>query len=147
MDANRFDTLIRSLSELSSRRRLGRGLAAVTVGLVGARLPSAATARRKRKKRNKQKNSTACKNGKERCQEQCVALCPSGQVRNPLTCGCCQVTGASCSPAGPSSVCCSETCSGATTCSGRNAAEACDFSAQCATGFCSPAGLCLFAAP
>ena len=146
MDANRFDTLIRSLSDSSSRRRLGRGLAAVTVGLVGARLPSAATARRKRKKRNKQKNSTACKNGKERCQGQCVAPCSSGQVRNPLTCGCCQVTGTSCGSAGPSSACCSETCSGATTCAGRDIGESCDFSAQCTSAFCSPAGICLFAA-
>lgn len=54
----------------------------------------------------------------------------------------------SCSPAGANELCCSGVCgAGAAGCIGRNAGTACDFSAQCATGFCSPSGFCRFAAP
>ncbi len=150
MDAHRFDTLIRSLDDPSSRRGVVRGLCAVTLGLLGTRWPSAATARKKRKNGKKGKNAKKCKRGAERCQGTCVKRCPSGQVRNPATCGCCRVTGGFCSPAGASATCCSEICAQileATQCAGRNPGQQCEFNAQCESEFCNPAGLCAFAAP
>jgi hypothetical protein len=150
MDAARFDSLTRLLSNPSSRRGVWRGVAAATLGLAAARLPGAVTARKKRKhKKNRRKKPKACANGTETCLGQCVAHCPSGQVRNPLTCGCCQANSGACNPPGFNDDCCSGICTRqeGSFCSGRGIAESCEFDAQCATGACSPFGECLFGAP
>jgi hypothetical protein len=158
MDDRVFDTLARSVSGPSSRRGLLGGFTALVLGLGGANLPDSTTARKKRKhKRRKKNTSTTCQPGTDSCQGKCVNLCPGGQARNPLTCGCCQMTMGTCSAAGDDGdACCSGTCGpigkGAEvakvpgTCTGRDIAAPCDFDAQCASGFCSPAGLCLFPA-
>lgn len=159
MDDQFFDTLARSVSEPSSRRGLLGGLTALALGLGGAGLPDAATARKKRKHNHnhKKKNtSTTCQPGSESCQGKCLNLCPSGEVRNPLTCGCCQVNMGTCGVYGNDDSCCSGLCAQITAesavaklgnaCAGRDIAAPCDFSAQCASGFCSPAGVCLFPA-
>ncbi|MDQ2654471.1 MAG: hypothetical protein M3Z20_15680 [Chloroflexota bacterium] len=172
MDDQSFDTLARSVSEPSSRRGLLGGLTVLALGLGGAGLPDSTTARKKRKHRRKNKKKTpailiptcptgtedcrgtcvkrCCPPGAEDCQGMCVSLCPTGQTRNPLTCACCRINMVSCTAIGANDVCCSGTCSPVSavvnTCAGRAIAAPCDFDAQCASGFCSPAGLCLFAA-
>ena len=158
MDNQAFDTLARSVSGPSSRRGLLGGLTALVLGLGGVGLPDAATARKKRKhKRRKKNTSTTCQPGTESCQGKCLNFCPPGQVRNPLTCGCCLINSETCSAAGADGeACCSGTCGPISkgtevakvpgTCTGRDIAAPCDFSAQCASGFCSPAGICLFPA-
>ncbi len=156
MDDQSFDTLARSVSEPSSRRGLLGGLTVLALGLGGAGLPDSTTARKKRKHRRKNKKKTpailipTCPTGTEDCRGTCVSLCPTGQTRNPLTCACCRINMVSCTAIGANDVCCSGTCSPVSavvnTCAGRAIAAPCDFDAQCASGFCSPAGLCLFAA-
>ena len=79
MDASSFDIIARSLTDLSSRRALLRGLAA-TLGLQAAHASDGTDARKKRKKRRKPKpNAFGCLNvgqpcgGKdERC---CSSIC------------------------------------------------------------------------
>lgn len=156
MDDQSFDTLTRSVSKPSSRRGLLGSFTALALGLAGVAMPDTTSARNKRKhkrKSKKKKSSTpvaACPSGTEDCQGKCMALCPGGQVRNPLTCACCTLNMVSCSAVGPNDDCCSGTCSPVSavvnTCAGRVIAAPCDFDAQCASGYCSPAGLCLFAA-
>jgi hypothetical protein len=153
MDANRFDTLTRSMCDPLSRRELVRGFTAITLGLVGAHLPGTALARKKRKHKHKKKHKRpkTCQSGTENCRGQCVDLCPSGRVRHPGTCDCCRINTGSCSAVGYNADCCSESCEPVSTvfnaCAGRAALEGCEFDAQCATGACSPDGLCYFAAP
>lgn len=157
MDDQSFDTLARSVSEPSSRRGLLGGLTALALGLGGAGLPDSTTARKKRKHKRKKKKKPsplvpACPSGAEECQGTCVNLCPGAQARNPFTCACCGINKVSCTPVGDDNKdCCSGTCSpvssGVNACAGRDINAPCDFSAQCASGFCSPAGVCLFPAP
>jgi hypothetical protein len=158
MDDQTFDTLARSVSGPSSRRGLLGGLTALALGLGGAVMPDSTTARKKRRHKRKKKNkSTTCQAGAESCQGKCVNLCPTGQARNPLTCDCCQMNSKTCATIGDDAACCSGVCAQATatsevaklgnSCAGRAIAAPCDFSAQCDSGFCSPAGVCLFAAP
>ena len=54
MDQHRFDLLARTLSGMSSRRNLLRGLTALGLGVGITRLPGAATAKRKRNQGKKQ---------------------------------------------------------------------------------------------
>src|SRR5690349_199036 len=105
MDHQALDALARSVSELSSRRGLLGGLTALALGLGGAARPDITTARQKRKHNNRRKKkhtnaSTTCKAGAERCKGTCVNVCPTGQARNPITCGCCVVNTGTCSAAG-----------------------------------------------
>jgi hypothetical protein len=65
MDAVRFDTLTRSLTDSPSRRRLLRGLAGVPLGLLLAQIPRAASAK-KHKKRPKL-NAYGCLNVGQAC--------------------------------------------------------------------------------
>jgi hypothetical protein len=173
MDDQSFDTLARSVSGPSSRRGLLGGLTALALGLGGAGLPDTTVGRKQRKHKNKRKKkkpstpvltcppgtedcrgtcvNNCCPPGTEDCQGMCLNLCPTGQTRNPLTCGCCRINLTSCAPVGANDVCCPGTCSPVSaafnTCAGRDIAAPCDFNAQCASGFCSPTGRCLFAAP
>jgi len=151
MNANCFDALARRLTRQASRRGALAGLAGglVMVGplVLGGR---EAGAKKKRKHKKRRKRNTSCQAGMETCLGQCVDLCPGGQVRNPVTCGCCQVNGGTCSPTGANADCCSGSCASVSTvvntCAGRNVAQPCDFDAQCASGACSPTGQCVFAA-
>jgi len=150
MDAEHFDTLILSFTTRASRRGVLAGLASGLLAVAPLALGGdAAEARKKRRKKKKRKPTRTCKSGTERCQGQCLPRCPSGQVRNPLTCGCCQSNNGTCNPPGFNADCCSGICTRQEGyfCSGRGIAESCDFSAQCASEFCNPAGFCSFAAP
>ncbi len=100
-----FDTLARSVSVPSSRRGLLGGLTALALGLGGTILPDVTTARKKRKHKNRRKKkhtstSTTCLPGTESCQGTCLNACPDGQLRNPITCGCCVMNTGTCSAAG-----------------------------------------------
>jgi hypothetical protein len=53
VDQHRFDTMTRSLSSVPSRRTLLRGLAGLSLALGAARLPGAATAKKKHKQHKK----------------------------------------------------------------------------------------------
>lgn len=60
MDDNRFDRVVRSLAEGSSRRALGRGIAATALGLAAGRAPDAAHGKQKKKKKDPKTNVFGC---------------------------------------------------------------------------------------
>jgi hypothetical protein len=90
MDQMRFDDLTRSLSGAPSRRDIVRGFVGAAFGLAAARLPQAATARKKRRK--KQKPCAPCQ---QRTNGRCNGAQPNGTPCGE--CGTC-VNGV-CSPA------------------------------------------------
>jgi hypothetical protein len=73
MDGSRFDTIIRSLSETSSRRTILGGLA--TLGAVALRFPGATGAKKRKKK--PQPNAYGCLDVGQKCAGN-SALCCSG---------------------------------------------------------------------
>lgn len=166
MDASRFDSLGRSLSLSPSRRAVARALRGLALAGYLTSPPGYSDSEARKKKRKKRKKSgckpacasphicqagtCTCPAGTEACNGACLPACPGIQTRNPVTCTCCQINNGSCTPAGANTDCCSGTCSPVSTvvstCTGRAALQPCDFAAQCATGACSPGGLCLFAA-
>jgi hypothetical protein len=153
MDSNRFDAIAKSLiTEMSRRRTLG-GLVGGTLGVLGLggadEIQSAKSGKCKQtcglcedcakgKCRKKKSGKKVCKAGQ--CQpRRDLEDCPAGQVRNPLTCGCCQTNGQICT-ATDNNNCCSEGCFDIGTvniCRGRPEGLSCDFGAQCESGVCS----------
>ena len=90
-----------------------------------------------------------CPVGQELCRGACVTVCASGEVRNPIGCGCCQTTNQLCGAArdfpAPDNNCCSGFCKagpGAGFCEGRTTNATCEFGAQCQTGLRCIAGKC-----
>jgi hypothetical protein len=161
MDADRFDRLARSLTTGRSRRGALATLLGGALGLLGL---AETAARKGRKKKGKKKKGTCkpnciapmtCQRGKCDCPDptvlcngECyVNTCNAGLAFNPLTCECCRANGSGGCFSGPPS-CCSNVCVEVTNvCSGRNMGAPCDFGAQCASGFCSPAGVCVLPTP
>jgi hypothetical protein len=179
MDADRFDSLARTLTAAGSRRRAFAAALSGGLGLLGLASPDDAAAARsgkckpkcgdceqckkgdckrkngkKRCKKGKcqpltgpacsggrvcQAGSCVCRSGTERCGGACVARCGAATVRNPVTCGCCQVAGETCSFDGANN-CCSGLCPGGT-CESKFSGDACTFAEQCGTGVCR-GGLC-----
>ena len=156
MDAKRFDAIAKILVTARSRRWTRGGLLAGTLGLLASANPEEVWSAKSGKCKQpcaacEQCDKGKCqkKNGKKRCRKgKCkplarLAACAPGQMRNPVTCGCCSINGQTCSPAGPSSTCCSGRCgangssSGTDFCSGRFGGQPCDFSEQCLSGICN----------
>jgi hypothetical protein len=145
MDAERFDTLIRSFASRWARRGVLAGLVSgllAGVPLVRTGNDTAAKKSRKRKKKckgGKEKCGKKCKGGTEKCGKTCVAKCAAGEARNPLTCECCR-TGYGCEG---DADCCSGRCQpntagGPDYCLGRHLDAQCDFDAQCYGTTCPP---------
>jgi hypothetical protein len=99
MEANRFDDLLRSLSESPTRRGIGRTLAGLGLGGALGRL-SLIEAETKKKKRKKKKK---CKGGKVKCgKKKCCAAgdaclsgacCPDDRACGTVCCTASQVCG------------------------------------------------------
>ena len=134
MDARRFDAFVRSFPSGSSRRRL---LAGVARGLLAAPIAfGSADSSAKNKKKNKGKNKKkTCKGGKQKCGGTCRAKCPAGQVRNPITCGCC-IAGSQLCGSQTGAVCCSGQCHPEILliCKALAPGAPCQFDAQCFNG-------------
>jgi hypothetical protein len=147
MDGDRFDSLARSLSAAGSRRRAFAIAFSGGQALLGLARPDDAVEAKSGKCKPKcgacetcQKGNCKRKNGKKQCKKgKCkprkgVVDCPAGQLRNPVTCGCCQVAGQTCPVSGANS-CCSGLCPGGT-CESRVSGAPCAFGAECGTGVC-----------
>lgn len=147
MDADRFDTVARFLSTAGSRRRTLAVALSGGLGLLGLAHADDAVAARSGRCRPRcgpceqcQRGDCKRKNGKKRCKRgkckprQDLVNCPPGQVRNPITCGCCQVLGETC-PATGSNNCCSGRCDVGLCESGGGGAP-CTFGEQCGSGVC-----------
>lgn len=117
MDQDRFDTLTRSLTSVSSRRTLLRGLAGLGFGLGVARLPDATMAKKKGAKRQKQAGPDAAfREDRTRraapspcgpCEKKKRGACVPKPDGTPCDGGICQH--GVCHPAEPT---CEETCAG-----------------------------------
>lgn len=123
MDADRFDSLVRSLSVVPTRRGVTRALAGLgLVGMLGVQDGLSDVAAKKRKKKKCKKcgpckkckkgkckpkpdgtdcgggqscraGSCACPEGQDACGGACLDSCPTIRFRNPVTCECCRPTG------------------------------------------------------
>jgi hypothetical protein len=121
MEANRFDDLLRSLSESPTRRGIGRTLAGLGLGGALGRL-SLIEAETKKKKRKKKKK---CKGGKVKCGKK--KCCAAGD--SCLGGACCladQVCGAAC-------------CTGSDACVD---GACCPADRACGTLCCAPTQVC-----
>lgn len=147
MDADRFDSLARALFSVGTRRSAFIVALSGGLGLLGlARVDDATAAKSGRCKpkcgpcERCQRGDCKRKNGKKRCTRgKCkpredLIDCPAGQVRNIVTCGCCQIGGETCPFAGVNN-CCSGSCPGGT-CESKRSGDACAFGAECGTGVC-----------
>lgn len=86
-------------------------------------------------------NCTCPTSGTERCGSGCAQPCSGGQVRNPVTCGCCTPNEGGCTA---ENQCCSGNClldAQTVFCLGRPSSQACQFDAQCNNPPCS-GGIC-----
>lgn len=157
MDGNRFDAFAKSITSTTNRRRALFALVGGGVAARGLDTPGESWAAKSGNCRESCGVCEVClkgkckrKNGKKRCKPGTCVLqpglseCPGGQIRNPLTCGCCQSNGQTCSQ-GAGNLCCSEGCfdiGSRTICRGRPEGLTCEFDAQCQSGSCSSQGVC-----
>ena len=156
MDARRFDAIAKALTNKRSRRWTLGGLLGGPLGLLAVANPDDAWSAKSGKCKQpcgacKRCDKGKCekKNGKKRCKkgtckpQDGLAVCGAGQIRNPVTCGCCSLNGQTCSPAGANTTCCSGRCgangssSGQDPCAGRFGGQPCEFNEQCLSGICS----------
>jgi len=100
MDGNHFDDVMRMASAQGSRRGI---LVVLTSGLLAAFSPAARAGKKKRNKKGGRRKRCA---GGERCGGRCLAKCPNGMTRNPITCDC----GCSGNDCGPGQECCGGSC-------------------------------------
>jgi hypothetical protein len=141
MDANRFDNLLRSLVDASSRRGIARAVTGMLLAGPFAVLLDATDAAAKKKKRKKKK----CKGGARKCGKKCI---PATSCCTTADCG----TGGACAGGAcicavkfrscqgkciPDGDCCSSSeCGDCQTCQNGQCADACDTGQECVTGQC-----------
>ena len=157
MDDDRFDTLAKFIVSTTTRRKSLTALFGGGVAVLSLASPDATWSAKTGNCKETCGTCEACrtgkckrKNGKKRCKPGTCGLLPGlsecavGEVRNPVTCGCCQVNGLSCSPGG-SNRCCSGACTdfgGVFFCLGFIEGKSCQFGAQCRSGVCNSDGRC-----
>lgn len=185
MDADRFDSLTRTLTTAGSRRR---ALALAISGALGSLLtPYDAEAHdalekckklkgdkkkkclKKAKKHDRRHASCTpncagkdcgpdgcgrscgactggdcvngtcdCPDGQELCGGVCREACPTGSVRLPATCNCCNPPDGPCNQPTPDPTCCSGLCTflGTGVCRGLGEGSSCQIDEQCDSGIC-----------
>ena len=157
MDGDRFDTLAKSVVSTTNRQRFLAALFGGGVAALGLASPDETSSARTGNCKETCGLCEACRqgkckrrNGKKRCKpgicepRRDLDECSAVDVRDQLTCGCCQVLGQPCVP-GCNNRCCSGTCAdigGVFFCLGLIEGKSCRFGAQCQSGVCNSQGEC-----
>ena len=126
MDADRFDSLVRALTDTRSRRDVLRGLLAASLGLLGWSAAEDATAKECKKIKDKKKRKKCLKKAAA-CRPNCAGrVC--GDDGCGGTCGTC------------AHVPCQDVCQGGACLSAND--SPCIFGGRCLNGTCNPNPMC-----
>lgn len=145
MDGQRFDELVRSMTDVPTRRSLLGGLTGGLLGGILGLLGLDDADAQKKKKPGKKKRPKKCPPGRKRCRKRCCRkgqVCIKGKCRNrrkPNNPGCTpNCTGKECGDNGCGASC--GTCADPQTCGGSGTPGTCGCAPDCAGKSCGPDG-------